>query len=154
MLRPVQHHELTRQSREPLIVDVRPPVRRVRGDEDTNEAVLTKVSVSSWLTLDAEYEVLEIYATPGKSIKFRLASDDAGTPALFDSAMFLAIETSIPASWVIGLSEGGELRIGPQEWMREGFWEEFFDRDPKAVREFEIGAVRRVEADDERIGGG
>jgi hypothetical protein len=106
-------------------------------------------TVSSWLTLDAEYEVLEIYATPGKPVKFRLASDDSGTPALFDSAMFLATDRSIPASWVVALAEDGELRIGPQGWMREGFWEEFFDRDPDAVREFETGAARRIVVDDE-----
>ena len=113
---------------------------RVLCSRISNPITKTDETVSSWLTLDAEYEVLEIYAIPGRPVTFRLASDDSGTPALFDSAMFLAIETSIPASWVVSLSEGGGLRIGPQAWMREGFWEEFFDRDPDAVREFERGA--------------
>ena len=100
---------------------------------------------SPWLALDAEYEVLEIWATPGRGVKLRLASNDAGTPALFDAAMFLAADSSVPSGWIVSLFEGGELRIGPREWMREGFWEDFFDLDPEAVRAYDRGALRQNE---------
>lgn len=96
-------------------------------------------STSPWLDLDDEYEVLEVYAYPGGRIDLRLAAKDAGTPALFDSTMFMTIDDTIPPTWTVRLEDGGALRLAPREWMRPGFWDAFFDGDPDAVSDYRRG---------------
>ena len=97
---------------------------------------------SPWLTRDREYEVLELYASPGRSVHLRIESDDAATPALFDSTMFLVTDGSIPPGWEARLDEGGVLSIGPREWLEPGFWEAYFDRDPAALEAYDRGRAR------------
>jgi hypothetical protein len=75
---------------------------------------------SPWLQLDREYDVLEVYAHPGGRVDLRLVSEDAGTPALFDSAMFMTVDGRVPSTWEARLEEGGVLRLGPPEWMKPG----------------------------------
>lgn len=112
-----------------------------------NQVTGMEESSSPWLELDAEYDVLEIYCAPRRAIKLRIASDDSATPALFDSTMFMTIDSSIRSSWVASVTEGGELRVGPGLWMREGIWEDYFDRDPRAVREYQLGCADESGAD-------
>lgn len=112
-----------------------------------NQVTGAEESTSPWLDLSAEYEVLEIYSSPGRTIKLRIASSDSATPALFDSSMFMTIDKSIPSSWVASVAEAGELRIGPSQWMREGFWEDFFDREPQAVEDYVLGSARQGAVD-------
>jgi hypothetical protein len=102
-------------------------VNQVTGENET---------VSPWLRLHAEYEVLEVYCSPSRRVKLRIVADDAETPALFDSAMFMTIDDSLRPSWVASIREGGELRIGPLSWMREGFWEDFFDGNRDTLLEY------------------
>jgi len=96
-------------------------------------------SSSGWLRVWLEYVVLEVYAYPDRRTDLRLISDDAETPALFDSALFTTVEDSIPSSWVGQIAEGGVFRLGPKDWMERGFWEAFFGRDPTAVRKYYEG---------------
>lgn len=112
-----------------------------------NQVTGAEESRSPWLELDGEYEVLEIYSSPGRATKVRIVSSDSATPALFDSSMFMTVDNSIPQSWVASVAEAGELRIGPASWMRKGFWEDFFDRDPQAVHDYELGCRRVGQAD-------
>lgn len=100
-------------------------------------------TVSSWLQQDREYDVLEIYAYPGGRVELRLASDDAGTPVLFDSAMFMTIDGSLPSNWEGRIGEGGILRLAPREWLEPGFWERYFDGDPDALGAYERGSGGR-----------
>lgn len=95
------------------------------------------VSASPWLTLHREYDVLEIYAYPGRQVEFRLTSDDGSTPALFDSTMFMTIDGHLPDSWEARVEDGGILRLGPARWMEPGFWEAYFDSEPAAVEAYE-----------------
>jgi hypothetical protein len=97
---------------------------------------------SPWLTLDREYDVLEIYAYPGSYVELRLRSDDGVTPALFHSAMFMTVDGQLPDSWEARVDEGGVLRLGPADWMEPGFWEAYFDREPGAVEAYERGLRR------------
>lgn len=91
---------------------------------------------SPWLQIDREYEVLEIYAYPEGRVELRLVSNEAGTPALFDSSLFMTVDSTLPETWVARLEEGGILRLGPSEWMEPGFWEAYFDREPAALEAY------------------
>lgn len=113
-------------------VEIRNPVTRELCDQ------------SGWLQVDHEYEVLEVYAYPGERVELRLASDNSGTPALFDSSMFITVDGTLPDSWEVKLEEGGTLRVGPSEWMEPGFWEAYFDRQPHALEVYRRGAQRAL----------
>ncbi len=89
------------------------------------------------LTLNGEYEVLEVAAYPNRRVMLRLERDSDGTPALFDSEMFMTVDKTIPRSWRARISEGGVLHLAPEAWLRDGFWEDYFDRVPSAVEAFD-----------------
>ena len=91
---------------------------------------------SGWLTLHREYLLLALLAVPGKSIKFRVLSDDGRTPILADSSLFAAPSQDLPGTWAAAVTEGGVVEIGPSRWLVPGFWERFFDREPEAVLVF------------------
>jgi hypothetical protein len=97
---------------------------------------------SHWLTLHREYLVLAILALPGRSIKFRVLSDDGRTPILADSSLFAAPAQPLPESWAGTVTQDGVLELGPRPWLETGFWERFFDHEPDAVQGFH----REVEA--------
>ena len=96
---------------------------------------------------DGEYEVLEIYAEPGRHVYLRVEADDDAAPVLFDSSCFLVTDARIPPGWEARLEERGHLAIGPPEWLEPGFWEAYFDGDPVAVAAYERGRARGA-ADD------
>ena len=91
---------------------------------------------SGWLTLHREYLLLAVLALPGRSIKFRVLSDDGRTPILADSILFAAPIQAVPDTWAAIVTEDGVVEFGPDRWLEPGFWERFFDRDPTAVRAF------------------
>jgi hypothetical protein len=93
-------------------------------------------SPSTWLMVDSEYEVLEIYAYPARHVELRVASSDNATPALFDSELFMTVDGYLPASWEAKIEEGGVLRIGPARWLEPGFWEAYFDGEPEFVKAY------------------
>ncbi len=103
-------------------------INPVTGDEEGS---------SSWLRLHAEYEVLEVYAYPDRRIELRITSEEAGVPALFDSEMFVTTAGAVPRNWTIRIDEGGVVRLGPEQWLVPGFWEDYFDRMPAAVEIYE-----------------
>lgn len=83
------------------------------------------------LTDGRVYEVQEVGADPGGHNWLRIEGDD-GTPALFDSRCFVLVNSHLPPSWQVELLDSGSVTIGPPQFLRQGFWEAFFDRDPSA----------------------
>ena len=90
-----------------------------------------------WLTLDREYPVLSIDVERDRRVWLRIESDDGGTPALFDAEMFMTTSMLVPSNWRVRIDEGGALQLAPEPWLRQGFWDEFFDRVPNAVEIYE-----------------
>jgi hypothetical protein len=90
---------------------------------------------SAWLTVGKRYLVLEASAGGNQDLKFRVMSDDGQTPVLVGLREVKVIVIEIPPRWV-GVVAGGCLRIGPNVFMRAGFWEDYFNGSPAAVREF------------------
>ena len=95
------------------------------------------LTTSPWLTVGREYEVLEISALVGREIHFRIQTDRTGSPGLWDSRLFETVEADIPADWIASIDDAGNLTLGPAAWQRLGFWEDYFDGDPEAVRTYE-----------------
>lgn len=91
---------------------------------------------SAWLRVGREYSVLAISVFGGR-ILLRIASDDAGVPALFQAEMFEVIDARLPSSWRAILDQSGGLDIGPAAWLRAGFWEDYFNNAPEAVAAYE-----------------
>ena len=91
----------------------------------------------SGLRLDEVYAVLQIYIDPKRFTRFRIAPSDGGSPALYDSDIFLTVDGSIPENWVVQVREGGVVDFAPAAWLEDGFWERYFDGEPAAVATFE-----------------
>jgi hypothetical protein len=99
-------------------------------------------AAGAWLKPGEPYDVLEVRAEPGRLVHFRIAGEQPGTPALFDSALFDTVDGTIPAHWRARLAPGGTLTLGPEEWSAPGFWEAYFDDDPDALATYERGRIR------------
>jgi hypothetical protein len=104
-----------------------------RGDE---------VESSPWATLDAEYVVLALEAASGGRVQLRIIGDDGPTPVLFESEMFMTVSPEVPSNWVASIGEGGAFDLAPAKWLRNGFWEDYFNGDPQAVTDFEEEKAR------------
>ena len=109
---------------------------RVRCDRVV-DALGQPQEASHWLTPGREYMVLEITASSGGRVLFRIVGDDGNVPGLDEAALFTTVSSAIPSTWTATVDEAGVLTIGPDRWKRPGFWEDFFDYKPEAVALFD-----------------
>jgi len=89
-----------------------------------------------WLTIGREYDVLELYCDVSRGVMLRIIGDEPLTPALFKGELFEMVNDAIPGTWVAGRDKLGGYKFGPKVWHEPGFWERFFDQEPKAVKTF------------------
>lgn len=75
------------------------------------------------------YEVIGIEAGDYRLI------DDTGRPYLFPPALFTLVDPARPANWVTEWIDGAEYASAP-DMARAGFFEDYFDGDPEALRVF------------------
>jgi hypothetical protein len=66
---------------------------------------------------------------------FRILND-AGRPYLYPPELFQALDPREPRDWVSELGEDGERYAYPAPLNGPGFFEDFFDDKPRAVRTF------------------
>lgn len=81
------------------------------------------------LTVGQQYEVIEVAADHYRVL------DDTGRPYLFPKSVFRVIDATRPRDWVSEVFDGDEYASAPA-FRRPGFFEDYFDRNPKAIREF------------------
>jgi hypothetical protein len=67
--------------------------------------------------------------------EFRLLND-AGRPYLYPPRLFTVPDPSEPHDWVSEFGEDGERYAYPTPLNEPGFFEDFFDGKPKAVKTF------------------
>ncbi|ASF45346.1 ankyrin repeat domain-containing protein [Methylovulum psychrotolerans] len=67
---------------------------------------------------------------------FRVINDD-GEPILYPKALFEVVDPSVPEEWVTITFDDGEYFIGPAEFNKTGFYEDYFDGVADAVDKFE-----------------
>ncbi len=81
------------------------------------------------LSVGNTYEVIGIEADDYRIV------DDKGEPILFDPTCFDVVDTLEPEFWVSETGEGVRYAY-PREWMRPGFFEDYFDYNEDVRREF------------------
>ncbi|SRR5579871_1299611 len=89
-----------------------------------------KTKSYSDLTLGQPYAVMGI-----EGDEFRVLNDD-GRPFLYPPSLFIVIDPREPADWISECGEDGERYAYPAALNTPGFFEDFFDDKPKAVRTF------------------
>src|SRR5258708_94489 len=82
------------------------------------------------LTLGQPYVVIGIEAGA-----FRILND-AGRPYLFSPRLFKVLDAREPRDWVEECGDDGERYAYPAPLNQPGFFEDFFDEKPKAVKTF------------------
>lgn len=100
-----------------------------------NPVTFKEVDVGPWAEIGSEYVVLELSSKLGGRTWLRILADGK-MPHLLLAEMFETTSSRIPSNWSIHLS-GDLFNIRPKSWSRPGFWEEYFDREPSAVSDFE-----------------
>jgi len=66
---------------------------------------------------------------------FRILND-AGRPYLYPPGLFKVLDPREPGDWATDFGEDGERYAYPAPLNDPGFFEDFFDHKPKAVRTF------------------
>lgn len=82
------------------------------------------------LTLGQPYVVIGIEAD-----YYRILNN-AGEPVLYPPELFSIVDAHEPADWITEFGEEGERYAYPPALNKAGFFEDFFDRKPKAVTTF------------------
>lgn len=100
---------------------------------------------SGWLKVGDVYQVLMILIEPTRTM-LRLVGGTP-TPALFQLDMFEVASNIVPTTWVVSQLKPGFLTLGPEQWVRPGFWEAYFDGRPEAVACFDEERRKIIESD-------
>jgi hypothetical protein len=79
---------------------------------------------------------------------FRILNDE-GRPYLYPPGLFKILDAREPADWITELGDDGERYAYPAPLNEPGFFEDFFDDKPKAVRTFWQVVNERLAADRE-----
>lgn len=82
------------------------------------------------LTIGNIYNVIGIEADD-----FRIINDE-GQPYLYPPALFSIVDKNEPEDWLTEYGEDGERYAYPPELGQVGFFEDYFDDDPKAIAIF------------------
>jgi hypothetical protein len=72
--------------------------------------------------------------------------NDQGQPYLYPRRLFQVVDARQPADWVRETGEDGEQYAYPPPFAEPGFFEDFFDRRPRAVATFWKTLNRRLSA--------
>lgn len=85
------------------------------------------------------YPVLEMITGPDYwNIRVLTEDDEETDPgSLWAPEMFETIDAQVPSSWTLVLQDG-HMRLAPALWQRPGFWTDFFDNVPQALKDFQI----------------
>lgn len=89
------------------------------------------------LKVGREYVVLEVFVPHERGAQFRIEFIEGEDSALFDSRAFTVTSSLIPPSWCYVQFETGSFALRPEPWGRPGFWESYYDGDPRVRGIFE-----------------
>jgi hypothetical protein len=90
---------------------------------------------TSWFTEDKVYPVIEVYIDLNNSVtKLRIFSDEK-TPILKEFKFFDVVDSHLNPDWVFKQSESF-IELSFKEILKEGFWDDYFDGKPDAVKTF------------------
>jgi hypothetical protein len=89
------------------------------------------------MTIGRTYVVLGVEADVARKPLFRIVGDDGHTPGLYEVDLFTVVSPQLAKTWVCAVTDDGGLQFGPAPWLRNRFWEDYFDGVPDAVADFE-----------------
>ncbi|MEE1941153.1 hypothetical protein V1L54_17375 [Streptomyces sp. TRM 70361] len=92
---------------------------------------------SQVLRVDRVYVVLEVYCQSDGQNYLRIEHRSDDLPPLFDSCLFEVVDAKISPVWRVSTGWDGSLRMAPEEWHAEGFWDDFMNHDPCAIEKYE-----------------
>jgi hypothetical protein len=104
-------------------------------------------SESSWLAVGKVYNVMALELDNNGEWLARLVGDGLNGVALFRLELFEMESSVVSPTWTTTWKNGKLIELSPERWMRDGFWEEYYDRDPAAIRIFEEDKKVIVDAD-------
>ncbi len=81
-------------------------------------------------SIDKEYPVIGIEAND-----YRIINDN-GFPYLYPNSIFIITDKTEPQDWITDYGDDGERYSYPQSLNQPGFFEDYFDRDRKAIEIF------------------
>lgn len=87
------------------------------------------------LTEGTDYVILEVLSRNNGSL-FRIEASGYDS-ALFDGRAFTVTSRSLPPTWRYFQFESGNLALRPEPWNLPGFWESYYERDPRTVEIYE-----------------
>ena len=96
----------------------------------------SQLAESEWVRIGQEYVVLTLLIDASGHVKAQLLAEDR-TPSYWPGEMFETVDETLPPNWVARLDPDGLLEFGPRDWLRKGFWEDYFDRAPEAAAQYE-----------------
>lgn len=111
---------------------------KVRCKTIVNSVTNQVETTSPWLTVGKEYYVLSIYIRLTKEIVFQLIGDDvSNAPVVFDWKQFDIIDDKLPNNWVVSVDqEFNEIKFTPRKWLRDRFWDDYFNGEQSAIDDF------------------
>jgi hypothetical protein len=95
-----------------------------------------EVDESPVISVGREYLVVSIFY--GKLLaksEYRIVGDD-GQSALFPIENFEISDARLSPNWICFSGEE-YMELAPEAWVREGFWEDYYDDVPTAVEDYE-----------------
>lgn len=102
---------------------------------------------SQHLTLGEDYVTLTITVGPGGGVQVRVIDNHGSSmPGVYPGEMFESVSGSIPSNWTAQMTGDGLLRLGPEAWLRPGFWEEYFDGSEFADEVYKKELAKIVES--------
>lgn len=109
---------------------------RVNIDSTTDPKITQGITA---LTDGHEYAVLEISTRFKMANSFRVEFVEGGLrqSALFDTRVFTVTSHSLPPTWQYFQLESGSFSLCPESWSESGFWESYYDGDPRAIEIYE-----------------
>lgn len=102
--------------------------------------IKTKSYVHHHVVDEYDYQELEpnkIYEVIGLDHESYRIINDIGEPILYPKALFDVVETIIPDTWVKEEYGEDEYYLDPPELSKPGFYEDYFDGKPEAIKRFQ-----------------
>lgn len=96
-----------------------------------NEHTKQEEQTSPFLTVGGEYIVLAIEMRVNR-VHYLLLDDSSTTPGLQLADQFEVMSKTVPATWKIFPGFLELLVLEPEAWQTVGFWDNYYDGDPKA----------------------
>jgi hypothetical protein len=91
---------------------------------------------SSWVRVGHEYVVLTLLIDPSGYVKVQILAEGQ-SPGYWAGEMFETADETLPPNWVAHLGADGLLEFAPNDWLRKGFWKDYYDFAPEARAQYE-----------------